>query len=245
MRKLLLIGALITVTAVSSQAQDFTLKHDTMTATTEGVLPPQDWNDDAIALHNYLRNETSAPITFQWQIHEKSLPSGWSLFGFCDNLNCRPEDHPALTFNQAETSKNIPVGDSSLLEPRFAIPRDAANGVGILRVHVWRGTLHDTATYIVTKTEATGISVINIGDKRVNISPNPASKNVQVYTEKSLNVNKITVFNLLGRRELAIDVKTGTEISDVNINTLANGMYLIHLTDANGKLVTSRKFVKN
>lgn len=245
MRKLLLIGALLTATAVSSNAQEFSLKSDTLKETTEGVLPPYDWNDDAIAMHNYLRNATSAPITFQWQIHQKSLPNGWGLFGFCDNLNCRPETHPALTLNQSETSMDIAVGDSSLLEPRFKIPRDADNGVGILRVHVWRGTQNDTATYIITKTAATGVSVINIGDKRVNIFPNPATNSVQVYAQASLNVNKISVFNLLGRRELVTNVKAGTEVADVDINVLAKGMYVIHLTDTNGKLVTSRKFVKN
>lgn len=230
--------------SITASAQDFTLSHDTMREETTGKLPPQNWDNDAILMHNFVNNSTNAPLTFKWKIVQKDLPFGWSVYGFCDNSFCRPATHPAIVSNAEQESDPIPVAGNSQLEPRFAVPSDGDNGIGILKARVWTDNTVDTAVYIITKT-ATGVHQINLNDTRVAVYPNPSDKNISVYSDKSLNVAKISILNIVGREEFSTVASKTREITEISTSSLAKGMYMIHLTDASGKIVTSRKFVKN
>lgn len=225
-------------------AQEFTLKADTLTETTAGMTPPQgsSWDNYTINMYNYVRNSTQASLSVQWQIFEKNLPNGWGIYGFCDNATCRLETSPAITTGAVQAAMPIPVGDSSLLEPRVKVPVEGDNGVGIIRVRVFTNTSADTATYIIYKT-ASSIAAISLNDTRVMLYPNPAENQLSVYMDKSLNASRIDLYNISGANLMQHAV-AGKETASLDIGSLASGLYLVRITDARGALITSRKFNK-
>lgn len=245
-RKFLCLSLVLGLSAIVGNAQDFTLSKDTLQKLdVVGQSPPtgSTWDNYAYKLFNYVHNETAAPLTFQWQIYDRTLPFGWFIYGFCDNKNCRTQTHPAVAGNATETSIEIPVNDSSQLEPWVAVPVDAEYGTGIIKVRITTTNTTDTAIYILQRNN-TGISTISIGDSRVYLSPNPASNNLQVFADQSLHASHINIYDITGKHISLTKVQPAKEIVNVDISNLASGLYMLRLTDDNGKMITTRKFAK-
>ncbi len=223
-------------------AQEFTFRTDTLIENTHGKTPPNGsgWDNYTINMYNYALNETQAPLLIQWQILEQNYPNGWATYGFCDNATCRSEGSAAITSAAVQSSLPIPVGDSCLLEPRVKVPVEAANGTGIIRVRVFTNSQADTITYIINKT-ATGINTIALNDTRVMLYPNPATEELSVYTDKSLNAAYADVYSIGGARMAHYPV-AGREVTVLNTNTLATGLYLVKILDNNGAVLTTRTF---
>ncbi|WP_118972758.1 T9SS type A sorting domain-containing protein [Taibaiella koreensis] len=243
-RKILSLGLLIGLTSVAAHAQDFLLKADTIKRETSGQMPPagSSWDNYCEKLFNYAFNKTTAPLPMTYQIVYKTLPIGWFIRGFCDNQTCRFQDDPAIA-SQTETAvMNVPVGDSCLLEPWVAVPTDADNGVGVIRVRIKTANTTDTATYIINK-GTSGVSTIAIKDKRVAIYPNPATNDLTIFTDKSLNASRVEILNIAGASQFAKAIG-GVEAINMDIRALATGTYLVRVTDNNGAVITTRKFSK-
>ncbi|MFA6056971.1 MAG: T9SS type A sorting domain-containing protein [Taibaiella sp.] len=245
-RKFLCLSLVLGLSAIVGNAQDFTLSKDTLqNLNVVGQSPPtgSTWDSYAYKLFNYVHNETNAPLTFNWQIYNKTLPFGWFIYGFCDNLNCRTQSDPSIASGTVASSSPIPVNDSSQLEPWVAVPADAEFGIGIIKVRVTTTNTTDTAIYIL-KRNNTGISTISVGDSRVYLSPNPASNNLQVFADQSLHASHINIYDITGKHISLTKVQPAKEIVDVDISNLASGLYMLRLTDDNGKMITTRKFAK-
>lgn len=77
--------------------------------------------------------------------------------------------------------------------------------------------------------------------KYVKLYPNPATTYVTFDVQKNYQKGMtLTVFNFLGKKMVEtpnIGEKTNVTLTDFN-----RGMYIYHLTDANGKLVDTGKF---
>lgn len=244
MKIFLALSLSLCLLTASAGAQEFTFKADTLSETTAGRTPPpgSSWDNYAIKMYNYIRNNTQASLNVQWQIFEKSLPNGWGIYTFCDNGTCRPESHPAITSAAVQSAAPIAVGDSSLLEPAVKVPEEGDNGVGIIRVRVFTNTSADTATYIIYKT-ASSIAAISLNDTRVMLYPNPAENQLSVYMDKSLNASRVDVYHVSGASVMQHTV-AGKEAALLDISALTSGFYLVRVTDARGALITSRKFHK-
>ncbi|PZF72775.1 beta strand repeat-containing protein [Taibaiella soli] len=104
-------------------------------------------------------------------------------------------------------------------------------------------TITSNGYYTVTGTDAAGcttmsamalISTLNVGNltvngNDVNIYPNPASTMVHIDAAAKLNVQ---IRNLEGQT-----VMTKKAASDIDISGIANGVYMISLTDKDGNLI--------
>ena len=255
-KRLLSVLALGVFLSYSATAQVFTIDEHVVEGNTTGTSP--DLTDVDIAgtvnLHTFVTNVTNEDVVINWQ-HLSNLashPAGWELLGICDNVVCRIPRQPWST-GTPQVSNPIPPNNNSamgLMEARIAAPIATANGTGIFKVRIWTEdatntiTQQDTLTFILNKT-ATGVHQITLNDTRVAIFPNPSDKNINIYSDKGLNVTKIAIVNIVGREEFSTVASKTREITEISTSSLAKGMYMIHLTDATGKLVTSRKFVKN
>ncbi|WP_162902952.1 T9SS type A sorting domain-containing protein [Taibaiella koreensis] len=244
MRKILPLLFLFGLSSAAVHAQDFVLKADTITAETPGQTPPtgSGWDNYTIKLFDYAINKTNAALPFSYTIFSRTIPIGWGFYAFCDNQTCRTSGDPTLSGTET-VGMPIPANDSSVLEPQFSIPVEADNGVGIIRVKVVSANTIDTATYIINKTP-TGVSTISIKDKRVAVYPNPATTDLILFTDRSLNASRVEILNITGARQLTQSIDNGAEAIRIDISMLAKGMYLAKVTNASGAVITTRKFSK-
>lgn len=244
-RRILFLGLILGGLSTAANAQaDFTLTKDTIIENTLGLSPPagEAWDNYTLNIFNYAHNKKTQDIVIKWRIFQKSLPIGWFINGFCDNISCRPGNHPAIGGAEQETNPIAP-GDSTQMEPRVAVPADGDNGTGIIRVQLKTDNTTDTATYIINK-NPTGITVISAKDKRVGIYPNPAANDLIVFADKSLNAARVSIVNITGAQQMAQTLEKGTEVTNINISSLAAGMYFVRIIDERGATVTTRKFSK-
>lgn len=240
-RSFLLLGLYLTLACVTTQAQDFTLRADTVRK--DNVPGTANHCDYSYELSNYMRNETNAPFPIKWVLIEKNLPATWLLCGICDNKLCRDTGNAALKAFAPDETNPVPVGDSSLMKAMILVPASSPPGIGIVKVKVYTPATTDTATFIVTKI-ATGISTIAINDNRVSLFPNPAVNDLTVFTDKSLKAVRIELVDIRGASQMVQQIGKDADVSRVDIHALAAGLYLVKITDAGGAVITTRKFSK-
>ncbi|HZV71947.1 MAG TPA: M4 family metallopeptidase [Saprospiraceae bacterium] len=75
---------------------------------------------------------------------------------------------------------------------------------------------------------------------KLKLHPQPVSDILQIETDDTVELKQFTISELNGRKVMEGDLKTGHQIA---VDGLANGMYLLQLTNADGR-VASLKFVK-
>lgn len=245
MKKIFLLTALsVGLVAGRTEAQVFSFDQTTTTGTTAGAGAGANWDDDAIELVNHVNNlSQTTPITdLQWQIVQNldnSTTPGWFMYSFCDNFFCD------IAPNIPQTRQFLPIAERhySDLKIKVAVPDSSPNGMqGVIKVRVWNAAQDDTAIYVATK-GVTGVSVIKMNDNRVSIYPNPSvSGQVTVFANSSLKARALNVYNILGARVATHQL--GGEVSLINVANYASGTYFFTLLDANGAILTSRKFVK-
>ena len=241
----------------AANAQIFTLDADTVRETTTGTDPDLSDRNAAgtVDLHTFVTNISDDARPMYWQRISDSTthPAGWELLGVCDNIMCRA---PRGTWYYGDAQKSFELAPNNsaaagLIEARVAAPIAAPDGVGIFKLKIWMADLvdttnilqTDTVTFIVTK-GGSSVSKVAMNDQRVGVFPNPATDHAQIYADRSLNVRKVAVRNMLGSEILAMPVGQDAELTSINLSTVAGGMYIVQLMDANGNLVGSRKLIK-
>ena len=73
----------------------------------------------------------------------------------------------------------------------------------------------------------TGIG--QVGDVKINVYPNPFSRNVTIDKGESFGVVSLNVYNTLGAKVYSTVLKEQMDIIDLSF--LAHGIYFFHLTD--------------
>jgi hypothetical protein len=252
------LGLLIS-TAASAQVFNMIPANDTIIHNTTGQgtynSTEQTWSN-TIDLNFYIRNISPNALTFKWTLLSDSTehPMGWLLTGICDNVICR-SPYSAFYNHVEQTTFSINPGETdpnkTLLEARIYAPVSAANGTGVFRVKVVAYNTSDLNTALQTKTVVfivnktpTSIAAIGTDDKRVSLYPNPATSSLKVYADKNLNPANISIMNINGSQISKTAIVKGNERTDVNVNDLAAGTYMVRVNDANGNTITTRKFVK-
>ena len=75
----------------------------------------------------------------------------------------------------------------------------------------------------------------------INLFPNPAGDQLNVWVEGFEKKTEIKVYNLMGK--LVMQQGSNNTLTQLNISKLAAGFYLVKIND--GKETRSAKFVKN
>lgn len=262
-KKLLSILSLGLLVSTGVSAQSFTMSpaNDTISVNTTGqgnYNSTEGTYSNTIDLTFHISNISGNTLRYKWQLLSDSTehPAGWVLTGICDNLICRSPYSP-FYYHVEQTSQPLLPGETdpnkTLFEARIYAPVGSADGIGVFRAKLVAYNNSDTAfatplqsktvVYIVRK-NVTSIATIQADDKRVNLYPNPATNTLQVYAEKTLNPQSISIMNISGAQTMITAVEKGKETTDININSLAAGLYTVRITDVHGNMITTRKFVK-
>ena len=89
----------------------------------------------------------------------------------------------------------------------------------------------------VTLIESTNVSVSSNRADAVKLYPNPAENNLYITSKTALR--KVELYNVVGKQ-----VKEYSDVlQSINVSDLKTGVYMVKMTDVNGKTVTS-KFIK-
>jgi len=83
----------------------------------------------------------------------------------------------------------------------------------------------------------TDVKQLNAGKNNVAVYPNPA-ENI-LYINSKTTLSKVAIYNTVGKQLK----EYSNVLQNVNVSDLKTGVYMIRLTDINGKTVTS-KFIK-
>lgn len=133
-----------------------------------------------------------------------------------------------LTFNSGS--------NTSIVIFMRGIGRDVTgtNGKG----YAWSNGEHEIRIDEVTMTnEDATASIDDVFASKVSVYPNPASNNVKISS--SVEINKVEVFNLLGKRVVNAGKLNN---NDLDISSLSTGVYLLKLTSGNA--VATKKLIK-
>ncbi|WP_081817005.1 T9SS type A sorting domain-containing protein [Polaribacter sp. Hel_I_88] len=86
--------------------------------------------------------------------------------------------------------------------------------------------------------QAAAASVDDIFASQVSVYPNPANEFVKISS--SVDINKVEIYNLLGKKVISTSKLTN---NNLDVSSLSKGVYLMKLTS--GESVASRKLIKN
>ena len=181
-------------------------------------------------------NMDSLHLTW-YKVSDNLLP-GWSGIGICDWENCYQFDGSAHTASLAPGAKNIIYVDMK------AAPT-ASDGCSYATLRLTQSGGAMTTKDIVYKycTWATAVKEVDAANF-VTIYPNPASSfvNISINNDKITNVN---ILNVVGRKVARFDVSANTPNPiRISLDNVADGMYLLQFTDANGKQLGVRRVTK-
>jgi len=244
LKKSIPVIALLTGFSLASQAQDYTVFTNLVDSVTTGtpVKTPSMESYPFIELVNHITNSTTSNLSINWRVVSVNIPADWKFTGMCDQGNCFADTN-TLKGDASHITEPIAPGANGLFEARVYAPVTGTNGIGTIKVRLSTLAQEDTVIFRVTKTP-TGITAISQEDNRVAVYPNPvAGGAVKVFTSKALAASRISVSNIAGQTVLSINITRGSEQTDLNVSGLANGAYLIHISDDKGKLITSRRLV--
>lgn len=80
-----------------------------------------------------------------------------------------------------------------------------------------------------------------VAPSTVKIYPNPVSDILFIENDLNTPIKSIAIYNIQGSKMLEQDVSV---LNEINLNLLANGLYLIQATDSNN-IVSTTKFLKS
>jgi hypothetical protein len=239
MKKLLLVG-LSLVSLIASKnaiAQSFSFPKDTVKYAVQGC--PNQQSGCTEDIHNDIKNETTGQLTLSWKIIAETLPTSWeSTFGLCDNVLCYGNN-----IMGGSTQQTAPIPASATMPFKISMDFAAAvQGTHNLIVSVTDGTYTDTMTFLVTKFP-TSVSTTKTSTDGISLYPNPASDELNVLFNPNGGIKNITIYNMIGKAVTVYKV-TANNSAKLDIQNIPAGIYFIRLSDAQGRVVATRKFTR-
>ena len=244
MKKLLpiLLGGLFITTQVN--AQSYVTQHsDSVTQYWSTGSP------DPMLVHNDIR-ATGASVSVKWRAVSSYFAPGWSLSGFCDNLNCYSgtavvAGMPFISDPYSNSAFNDPNNPKTFDAQFTGMAAAANNSAAWVRVldkdnaDTNNTANHRTLTFIGIK-GATGVTSVNVSDDNVVIFPNPARGFVNVIYDEGAGVRSVGVYSLLGRTVKIF--KTQGNSAKIDLADVPSGAYFLRLMNAQGNVVATRRF---
>ncbi len=192
-------------------------------------------------VHLVLTNNTGTPASVTWGLKDYAAPTGWEL-KLCDNNNCydlllAPGPHVSLTIAAGDTMDmkaqftSHCIADSGSMNVYAYVTGDSANSVVTLN---YKATLGANCATGIKETEST----------LLKIYPNPVRSSFVVSGLKDAGNLSYVVYDIKGA-VVNSEVKNSSPAqTEISIQNLPNGNYLLKVFDANKKAVGSARLSK-
>lgn len=222
------IGLLGLGAANTAEAQNFTVAHDTVWYTVHTNAN----------IYDSVMNTSSSNLELKWKVISHDFPANWvEGTGICDNVVCYSTG--VLGGTQYTTGLIDPSG---YLDFHLQINlTDADPGTHYVTVEMTEalGTPKNM-TFIITK-YANSVKKTLKADDNLMLYPNPAQREVNINLNSVQNVKTIAIYNMIGR-VMSINRVSGTT-ARLDISNMPQGVYIMRFMDAQGGIVTTRKFM--
>lgn len=229
MKKIILsaFSAFCVFAASNANAQDFTATADTIYYTVNG----------AMNVHNDLTAHVST-VTVAWNVTYNNIPSDWKTgLGICDNVAC----YPSSILNGTTTDTTAPFSSTCDFHLQLDLTNATTSGTYYVTLHLMEvggaGTMKNI-TFAINRWP-TGISKVN-RNADVTLYPNPAINDVNLVFDPNAGIRNVAVYNLIGKQVSAYRVAGSS--ARLDLGNVPSGIYFVRLMDAQGNVVTTKKF---
>jgi hypothetical protein len=183
--------------------------------------------DDAEG-HFDLTNISTTAQVIRWERTVPCVSNGW-LSAICDEV-CWIPDKSSNEFT-LEAGKSIKM--------IAHVYPDGQEGSAIINLKLF--TVSDPAYKLDVSLRFNECKIVGTNDREIamiQLSPNPA-QDVFRISENTL-VRNVTLVNALGQ---VVTQYNGSENSSYDVSHVAKGLYFVHLSDENGKLLKTEKLI--
>lgn len=235
MKKIVYLLFLPILFAFETQAQTFTMQHDTVKIA----------GSEFTEAYNYILNNSQSTIDAYWRIIDHNVPQSWkdnAEFGLCDNVLCYTKSVLAGSTQKTDT---FGPGKNTLFKLQFdlkpaLVAAAPANSPVYVTAEISSGNTVDTTTFIVYKWTTSVPKTQSFKEKdEVTIYPNPATTELNV-TFNNANIKSVAVYNLLGKQ--MVSYKTSGNSAKLDIDKIPSGIYFVRLMDGSGHVISTRRF---
>lgn len=206
-----------------------------VTVENDSVYEVHDTNEEDVTVHNF--HSAPSPITtVKWTILSIEVETGWENDAFiCDAVQC---------YDTTKNSNEYDLEDSKKKSLDVHFINNSLTGDGKVKLLIWdvADSLNTvkTVTYVV-KIEAPS-AINSVEDLQVGVFPNPTTKYINVNNVDLSLINKIEVYNVIGKK-----VYYNQNISKdnrIDINDFQKGVYIIKLLGSENQTYYTKNIIK-
>lgn len=227
-----LIGLSAIGTASNTQAQSFTLAHDTVSYTVYGS-----------ALIPNPATSTSIMTRVKWRVFAHTIPATWQggIFGICDNVTCYGSN--ILTDTGYKKTDTFGVNKVCNYKVQIDLSAITVGNQGYIAVeYLDTATMNrDTSVYIINKW-STGVATTAKLSDNIVLYPLPAHNEINILFDANSGITNIGISNIIGKTVGAYRVSGSS--ANIDISNIPAGVYFARLTDGQGKIIATRKFIR-
>jgi hypothetical protein len=186
------------------------------------------------ASYDSMTNTSSAPITITWykSFDNLSANPGWTGVGLCDINACH-------VYNNTTRSFVIAPGKTE----KFYVDMKADLGASDGPVYVVVTTNFGDMVFKFNA-DPTSVKDYTKNNLVADIYPNPATNYVDLNIQDK-NVASIHVLNVVGNRIAKFDISSSIPNPvRIPLNNVAEGVYLLQFSDANGRQLGTKRLIK-
>lgn len=231
MRKVVVLLCVFVMMGVVSKAQTLSFQ--------DSVKLTLNSSDTSIVdLYLTVTNTSSTDTAkVKWKRVLNDYDADWGGTQICDFNNCyttATAAAPSDNFLAPGASKDFSVG--------FATNNNPGNGH--VQLLIYLSTRGDSASsarivdFSLKIDNATGIKQYSA--ESVKIFPNPARDYVLVQNQQSLQMDRIEVYSMLGRKVLNHKVDPSDGVARIDLSDLQKGIYMVRVLDQSNNVVLTK-----
>ncbi len=207
-----------------------TISYSQITFTQDSIHEVFDTYNNDVVIHNPY-TIVNVPTNVTWEIYSIDVPSTWTNDIYVCDVSCYDETVNFHSYDITDTKPNV-------LDVHFLNSNNTGEGIAKLLIYETNDSAN-TAKIVTYHSKV--ISTVGIFDsKKLNFSiyPNPTSNKLNIKTDKTIDIEKIAIFNIIGKKLIE------TTLTTINVADLENGVYIIKLYGKDETLYHTQSFVK-
>ena len=235
-KKIVFICVLVVAVCLNkkSQAQSYSFTVDSITAAFQRCDTTQE------AFLRVTNTSSSKTDTLIWKrtLLTSSWPTGWTV-STCDNSQCYLASVNQMTFYIA------PSASAKII---MNVTPNSVAGTGIIDLKIVNGGyLKDSISgfykfNIACKT--VGINNIS-ANSEINIYPSPFQNNFTISSNNSTRIKFVEMYNVIGALVFKKELATGDDSYSITPINLPKGLYFVSFSDADRKIIATKRIQKD
>lgn len=184
----------------------------------------------------HIKNISADTATVKWVIDSVYNPNSWGLT-LCDKATCK-----TVVINETNTFK-LDSAESSLFKGGFN--GFTSSGSAYFKSKIITEDSTDPDLFMIFKADIIVDIIESISTFKttsISIYPNPATSFVQVNVSGNELIEKIIIYNVLGKT--IKEINSISESNRINVENYPKGLYIIKLFGENNSLYHTQSFVK-